>query len=277
MSILICNVTWLENYTGPEEVVFGGGSHVEKHKRGNEELNFADLNGKYYGYVATQGHEIKIERLGASSNDDYIDNILVVWVARHPDRTGVKIIGWYKNARLYRSFQYNIAGEVYNIVANPSESVLLPVTERVFDVPRANIEGAGKGMGRSNYWYADNYPESKAYIEKVEDYIDNYKGEQLNYEKSSMKILNEHGFNLGDSVKLMSGVRFDDLKDISLGGWEAKIEGTVIDQNGDALVFLKYTPDTIKNMPSEFIEYKKKVKVDHTVEFVYVNDIKKVG
>ncbi|MCK8828252.1 DEAD/DEAH box helicase [Natroniella acetigena] len=176
MPIFFCNIAWMKEYKGPEDNMKTGGSWVEENNDGLEKYNFYEFNENYRGYVATQGHQIRIERLGAKKRADFIDDVLVVWVAKHPDSGGSKIVGWYKNARVYRDYQRS-RGRVHNITAKVEDGVLLSVDKRVKDVPRANVAGKGRGMGQSNYWYADS-PEAQDYILEVEEYIANYDREE---------------------------------------------------------------------------------------------------
>jgi hypothetical protein len=167
----------MKKYNGEEsDVMTGGGAYVDKHNNGVEIFNFRNINGVHYGYVATQGHQIRIERL-KEGTEDFVDNILVIWVAPKPGE-GNKIIGWYDNSKIYRKYQHH-DNLFYNIKAKVKDSVLLPVKERKIDVPRARKAGKGKGMGQSNYWYADSIA-AKEYCDKVRKYINNYDGETLN-------------------------------------------------------------------------------------------------
>jgi 5-methylcytosine-specific restriction protein A len=176
-KLFFCNVAWMKKYDGEEpDIISGGGSYIEKHHNGAEIFNFRNVNGVHYGFVATQGHQIRIERLKEGAIN-YVDNILVVWVAPKPDE-GNKIIGWYNNAEVYREVQRH-NNLFYNIKALVKDSTLLPVEERKVDVPRARKAGKGKGMGQSNYWYADSVA-AKEYCNKVRNYIKNYDGNTLN-------------------------------------------------------------------------------------------------
>jgi len=176
-KLFFCNMAWMINYDGKEpDIMSGGGTYVDKHNNGAEIYNFSNINGFHYGYVATQGHQIRIERL-KKVKEEFVDNILVVWVAPKPNE-GNKIIGWYDNARIYREHQHH-DNLFYNIKANVEDSVLLPVKERMVDVPRARKAGKGKGMGQSNYWYADSVA-AKEYCSEVRKYINDYDGDNLN-------------------------------------------------------------------------------------------------
>lgn len=102
-KLFFCNVAWLKENDGKEpDIISGGGSYIEKHYNG-EIFNFRNINEGHYGFVATQGYQIRIERLKERSINS-VDNILVVWLAPKPDEDN-KIIGWYNNAEVYRDVQ----------------------------------------------------------------------------------------------------------------------------------------------------------------------------
>jgi len=160
--MVFLNIGWMKNYKGIDDgdKIVGGGSFVKEKGYGHEIFNFLSEKGKLYGYVQPViPHEtIKIERLGVSSTDSYVDNVIAIWVSKSPSG-GVFIIGWYDNSTIYRVLQkprtktkrrYNDEIFGYYVEANEQDCTLLPIDERVFQIPR------GKGaMGQSNVWYAD--------------------------------------------------------------------------------------------------------------------------
>ena len=183
MKILFCNIGWSEAYQGvtEEDQLVHGGSYVEKHGDGGEVYNFCHVNRRYYGFVFTNG-SLRVERLdGTSKKNDFVTGVTVVWMATPPDRKGTYIVGWYKNATVYREWQTYDAlffgeDQTYNVVCDTSDGVLLPVAERTFAVPSALEEGGGKGKGRSNIWYADSLEAQRDYVPRVIQYIEGYKG-----------------------------------------------------------------------------------------------------
>ena len=96
----------MERYQGlyPGDEIIGGGSYIKIEGHGHEVCNFAEVNGTLYGYVQPPGSQIDIDRLGAQPNDDEISNITVVWTATRPTG-GTAVIGWYKNATVFRNYQ----------------------------------------------------------------------------------------------------------------------------------------------------------------------------
>ncbi len=172
----------MEFYKGQSasDQIQGGGSYVENEGMGHEVCNFEPHRGMVYGYVQppkAKGQpgegQIKIERI-SKNEEDFISDMLVVWTATRPEG-GTVIVGWYKNATVYRYYQeFKNVPEVhkknglkgYRIKAKTKDAVLLAIDERTFEIPR-KTKG---GMGQANIWYADA-PESKALLKEVLKFI----------------------------------------------------------------------------------------------------------
>lgn len=157
------------------DTIKGGGSYVKENKFGHEVYNFLPNNGFVYGFVQPpHSTRINIGRFGADPSSDSVDDVLVVWVATRPSGGNV-IVGWYKDATLFKEYQYsedlnrNYKDEKigYNVKAKEEDSILLPIDERVFHIKR------GKGwMGQSNIWYADQ-ESNEDFKNEVFEYIYN--------------------------------------------------------------------------------------------------------
>lgn len=168
--IIFCNIGWMSNYQGlvekPDKIV-GGGSFVKKKKRGNEVCNFLECpDGYVYGYVETdkagKDRKIQINNIGASG--DYATGINVVWTATDPERGGRRVVGWYKNATVFRERQYFDAFptlqhrrdkiDSYRIRALATDATRLDLWQRPYKLGR----GAG-WMGHTPWWVpAENSP-----------------------------------------------------------------------------------------------------------------------
>lgn len=169
MTILFCNIGWMQKYNGIiGDSIERGGSYNES-ETGHEVCNFSVARGHVYGYVQPTG-QIKIEKLGAGKEDEFISGITVIWTAG-PENGGTAVVGWYKNATVYREYQAlpkrtklqkQNGLEHYRIMASASDATLLPPDERTLLIPRA-VKG---GIGQSNVWYADS-PESKKHVIRV--------------------------------------------------------------------------------------------------------------
>jgi hypothetical protein len=166
-KIIFFNIGWMERYQGLKgDGIQGGGKHIENEGWGGEVFNFKNQNDVCYGYVqpkiSSNGDAfssiIRIERLGANLTDQCIDGVLVVFTSKDPINKGTRVIGWYKNATIYRESQF-INGKArvfrgnnlpYFVKAKAEDTFLLPVDSRIEMVPRGK-----NGMGQSNVWYCE--------------------------------------------------------------------------------------------------------------------------
>ena len=201
-KFLFCRVGWMEHYQGLDngDEITGGGSFVEEYGTGSEIYNFTveevpgdrlgDFVGSHerkniipmhFGFVMYQG-QIEISRLGAGPRDEFVDGITVFWVAPDPDKNHDRLIGWYKNARVFRhhadaeiDWITSRDEEEYwcNIWAQAKDGVLLPLEERKMIIPRAK-SGCG-GIGQANVWYAQE-PINGATVKSAFNKLKNYNG-----------------------------------------------------------------------------------------------------
>ncbi|MBR3090221.1 MAG: DUF3883 domain-containing protein [Prevotella sp.] len=176
--ILFANIGWMIHYNGQSsnDTISGGGSYRDDDK--HEAYNFMDLNGWCYGYVQPVGNgNIYLSRIDANidKSKEKIEDVIVIWTARRPDVGGTYIIGWYKHATVYKTWQEINAvvrnNYAFNVKAKAKDCTLLPVDDRCFQIPRAK-KGVKGWIGQSNIWYADsNIIEVKRFRKKVIDYI----------------------------------------------------------------------------------------------------------
>lgn len=227
--LLFCNIGWMRNYHGVTETdqIIGGGKYVITNNTGGEIYNFQSFKGTCYGYVqpvtrseSVSDGSININRLGAKNTDDYIDNIDVVLIAFRPN-FGTVVIGWYKNATVYREKQINphiIFKDIqnnqfgYRFKAKAKDTTLLDIDRRYLKVPRAGRKGIRGGLGQSNVWFADNL-ESHDFLNKVIQLIDTNSSPEsfkktkiVDIEKNriielkAIQVTTEYFVNLGYSV-----------------------------------------------------------------------------
>lgn len=176
--MLFCNIGWMANYIGSDVNKIKGGGSYNNSNIGMEIYNFKPYKGMVCGFVQPSGKNgsIHIEKLGAEKDDTTIKNVLVIWTAPHPDG-GTFIVGWYKNATVFRDSQQmrnhnrKKGFDWYNIVTKDEDADLLPIDDRVFRIPRA--DGKNKGIGQSNVWYADSNLLAD-FRKEVIDYINDY-------------------------------------------------------------------------------------------------------
>lgn len=134
-KIVFFRIAWMKEYKGVSktDIPVGGGSYVAENNDGGETTNYLPINGKVYGYVRlANGISLRIEHLGANKNDDSIKNVTVVFMARDPHKGGEKIIGWYKNAEVFRtiletSIKQKSGRKIhYHAIASYTNATLLP-------------------------------------------------------------------------------------------------------------------------------------------------------
>lgn len=175
MTLIFLNIGWMNKYNGIAGDSLERGGKYNKYSIGHEVCNFTNNRGTLYGYVQPVGESIKIEKLGASKQDDQISNVTVVWTAG-PKNGGTVVIGWYREATVYRNLQRienpnklqkNNGVTSFRVSASAEKAILLPVEQRDLIIPRA-VKG---GIGQSNVWFADS-KESQHLVEKVMALID---------------------------------------------------------------------------------------------------------
>lgn len=289
MRILFCNIGWMEKYQGlsANDQISGGGRHVEKEGMGYEVCNFHSANGRVYGYVQpVNNRSIDLNRIDKNSQDKSLDKVLVVWLARQPQKLGGQtvIIGWYKNAVVFKEFQnFNKVPILqkkngisrYLIETSAEDAILLPIDARTFVIPRANTNSEQGGIGQSNIWYADqdkNQPIIDSVIEFIrqkEKGISANKGakrasrpnqeRKVEVEKAAIQICCAHFEKLGYEVE---SVEKDNL------GWDlqaksGKRELRIEVKGLSGLTFsVELTPNEYKAFSDEKEDYRLAVVVD---------------
>lgn len=167
MKILFCRTGWNKKYNGDltNDPLINGGSY-NKEKVGYEAYNFKKFAGKYYGFIEPMG-SIHLEKISSEAKkSDYLEGVLIIWFATKPKTGGQYVVGWYKNATVYRQ-KLNIPNteifkerlekglNLYNIESD--NAFLLDESMRNFKI---------KGAGQNPLWY-----QSEAIREDVVKYI----------------------------------------------------------------------------------------------------------
>ena len=189
MKIIFCNITYLRYYDGRiagELKPVSGGRWVQKNADAHEKWNFLNIDGKCYGYVQAMGEQMHIEKIGKIySQQESADGITIVWCAAHPIK-GTVIVGWYENATVNRFLQSMFSTPVsgldrdYWFSCKAEDAYLIPEENRTFQVGRASTDGAGKGFGQSNVWFAESEYAKVELIPKVIEYMDEVRSLRIN-------------------------------------------------------------------------------------------------
>lgn len=121
----------------------------------------------------------------ALKKEESVDDVLVVYCAKHPAHKFTTVVGWYKHATVFRHYQEAVFApediQYYNAIANSSDCVLLPAGIRSrkvqWEVPRKS-NGWAYGFGRANVWYASEEDSRlQDYLARLEKQINEYDGE----------------------------------------------------------------------------------------------------
>ena len=201
MRLLFCKISNMKYYKGAcgNDIPRFGGSFVDKNGYGHEEFNFLPIyfddtdKASCLGFVEPKSnrgtrntfHIERIEGCQAMKKEEYVDDVLVIWCAKR-ERGDITVVGWYKNAKVYRRLQdFTMIFEdgyeeerCYNIIAETSNCVLLPEAERnrrIWWVPTAQYTKS-YGFGQSMIWYPTE-KEATAYLHRLIDNIEKYNDE----------------------------------------------------------------------------------------------------
>jgi hypothetical protein len=169
-------------YSGPipgDERPLGGGSHNQV-SLGHELYNFRATGGHLYGYFQASkfSYTVALERIDPLADESiYLDHVLVIFVARRPDGGGQFIVGWYRDARVFREHVRHSPGKPrkfgHYCTAVASKCVLLPESKRRHEI----FAGKGK-MGQANVCYPltmSRAPKGGRWIQEAMDYIADYR------------------------------------------------------------------------------------------------------
>ena len=185
-NILFCNVAYMQYYDIElrDDVPKHGGMYVEKTGDALEKYNFhVCADGIVRGFVETKYRDsyitakkpnrIRIENIDAKyRKENQIENVTVVFCAISERMKKTVIVGWYKQATVYR--ERKVYGDrQYNIECKAQDAVLLEEEKRIFEIPRAR--NGAFGFGQSNLWYAKGEQEQE-FVKQVLRYINSEEG-----------------------------------------------------------------------------------------------------
>ncbi len=159
--IIYFNIGWMERYAGVSDTDETKGAHgyLQEHRHGAEAFNFAPTpEGRVRGYRPPGTRtRTDIAALGAPRGFDAIDGVLVVWLAREPASGRTLVVGWYRNATVYRvarEVDIKVNGEPISCTAEAASdhATLVPPALRTFQV-QSSRTSPGAGFGQSPTWY----------------------------------------------------------------------------------------------------------------------------
>lgn len=188
--LLVCNVTYMKEYKGiidNDKIVGGAGQYTSDNHDGGEKENFLPHDdGMTYGFVEAgykdaehtgdinYAKKIDINNFSKKfKNSDYADGVRVVFIAKGPNNDKHVVVGWYENARVYRSKQFIEGHFGYNITCKNDDAHLILEEERTFEYPKKNDDGS-YNFGQSNvsYPFIFNQQTTLNLANRLNEYID---------------------------------------------------------------------------------------------------------
>lgn len=209
--IVFCNIGWNTYYIGEEGgPLKGGGAYVRKNGTGNEHLNYLPIFVSEEGSgdektmllgsfetksnrgISNQTHIEKIRGCSSLRRENFADDVIVVWCAKHPEGKTC-VVGWYKHATIYRFYQVipvdredgSERERWYNVCCKYEDAVLLPEDirgEPCWAIPRHSVNNpVSYGFGQANIWYASE-ADAEEFVERMIHQVENYAGEDIKVE-----------------------------------------------------------------------------------------------
>lgn len=163
-KILLVRIAWMKYYEGRAHIdePRSGAKYILENKTGGEQYNFKNQNGIYFGYIPYVG-TVNIDNLGANPKDVSISGITVVYCATHPVEKGMRVVGWYNNATVYRHTQFTKNNKMYFVEANPKDIFRIEHDNRLCNIPNT--------FGRSALFYFALHSEKNKTLNKLIKYI----------------------------------------------------------------------------------------------------------
>ena len=182
MPLILFNIGWMQHYRGqtPDDSIHGGGGYVDEHAHGSEVENFLPIGGWYHGYgkPPKSSGVINLKRVDPGMGDaaEYLDGVTVVFVAARPEG-GRVVVGWYRNARVWRERQRRPdPGHDWHFAkARTEDCTLLGVDDRTFKVPQAREGVFGMGQSNTRYTFRENGEydhHAEEFVRELQEYIE---------------------------------------------------------------------------------------------------------
>ena len=174
MPLVLFNGGWMRDYRGQTATdrIAGGGGYVDEYGHGGEVENFLPLDGRCYAYVRTTSVDLSRLVAGVEDDTECLDGVTVVFVATRPEG-GRVVVGWYRNARVWRERRPRPepGRDYYLAEAREEDCTLLNVDERKFKVPSAT--GGDFGMGQANIRYTHE-ARAAPFVRGLQEYIEGF-------------------------------------------------------------------------------------------------------
>ena len=201
--IIFVRVADMKYYQGITEndIPYNGGAYVKETGIAHECHNFAPIveDGQEYekciGFFMMMGgkgveqlHIEKIPGCESMKHEEKVEDVIVVFVSKSRCSKNMRVVGFYKNATVYRHRHImtieNDYEQEYLFEAKKEDCVVLPYTTRFSDsawyVPSSTSKYSDFGFGRANVWFGGGKNASdkeKDYVKKMICSVTNYVGD----------------------------------------------------------------------------------------------------
>lgn len=193
--ILFARVGYMTYYAGPQagdERPVGGGAY-NRDNVGLEIYNFKAIGDRLYGFfqpylknTLPHNETINLTKVDPLCNDDYLEDVTVIFFSSDPAGGGQVVVGWYQGAKVYHERRLpsseHLRGEFeYFIDAPLKRALLLPTSARDHRIAGAGIEKQGRpGQANAFYLYKkDGSLRQDEWISQCLDYVRSYQGGNL--------------------------------------------------------------------------------------------------
>lgn len=173
-KIMLCRLVWADEYNSKKEKIFPGYmKYPAMHGFAVEQLNFADENGSVFGFVENRGQNFDLRKLGAKESDDAVDGVTIIFCAVDRLSMKLRVVGWYKNATVFRELQMPGRGSIrgdwgYYFEASSKDAHLIPGTERDLVVPRKSKITDKGFIGQRCVFYPAGNPNYERFLQSFD-------------------------------------------------------------------------------------------------------------
>jgi hypothetical protein len=160
--LLYINVPWMKRYKGANEddKPIGEFRFTREHQMDDHcQFNFAPYQKKVYGHVPGTTNP-NLTKLGGARAAGSVDDVTVIWIATDPDSGGRVVVGWYQNARVWKTRQ-TPTGELARLrttkesggISEFSVEAPASISKCLLPGHRPRLKIDGSGPGQSPFWY----------------------------------------------------------------------------------------------------------------------------
>lgn len=223
MSIILCRISWMENYNGPDNVQ---NVSMDFDGESGEMWNFCPCDdGIVRGFVMLMARNgdgeytgtININNLGADTQANFVNDVNVIFFAMSPEDRINYVVGWYDNATVYRTWRqckedyFDSGNRAYSFEVSEKSAHLIPEKDRNIRIITARSK---EGRERRRRFPGESFPgmssvffenSNPAYVQEVFQFTQEYfsqvfqNPEEYSHSDNLVEDINEINQSLGIS------------------------------------------------------------------------------